>query len=141
MLQSPLRSSPGHVDADAGPAKTQRIVDVQQGAGIELVADGFEQHPLVVQLLLHGNRRRLIGRQVHAAVRAHRLHGAGGAHEKIPLRMRVPLGVAPGGFLRRRNLLLLGQLLLDVVQVLQGLGFHSSPFSAIDSASPGATIT
>jgi hypothetical protein len=37
--------------------------------------------------------------------------------------------------------LLFGQLLLDVLQILERLRFHNSPFSAIDNASPGATIT
>jgi len=55
--------------------------------------------------------------------------------------LRPPLGFAARRVLRRRDLLLLGQFLLNVMQVLQGFRLHSKPFSAIDRAPPGATIT
>jgi hypothetical protein len=59
--------------------------------------------------LLHWNRRRLLGGQVHAVVGPHRLHGAGRAHERFL--SWVPLGLSTSGFWGS-HLLLLGQLLL-----------------------------
>jgi hypothetical protein len=47
-----------HVETDAGAAKAQLIVHVQQGADIELVAHGFAQHILFVQHHLQRQRAR-----------------------------------------------------------------------------------
>jgi hypothetical protein len=52
MLHSPRRRRRVHVRADAGAAKAQLLIGLQQRADVELIADGFAQHGLVVALLL-----------------------------------------------------------------------------------------
>ena len=45
-----------YVLANAGAAKAQLIVHIQQGADVELIAHGFVQHPFLIQLMLQAAR-------------------------------------------------------------------------------------
>jgi len=47
-----------HLGADAGAAKAQCFVGVEQRAHVETVADGLLQHRLFVEQQLQRNRRR-----------------------------------------------------------------------------------
>jgi hypothetical protein len=131
----------GHVDAHAGTAEAQRFVDLQQRGRVEFVADGFMQHAPVVQPALRGHRGDRFRRMVHAAVPGQRLHLAGGALEQVLIGIGALLRFGAARGLLARDALALGELLADGLQVLQRLGLHSKPFSAMDSACPGATTT
>ena len=47
-----------HIGADAGPAKAQQFVGIEQGAHVKLVTDGLVQDRLFVVLVAHYHRRR-----------------------------------------------------------------------------------
>ena len=130
-----------YIGADAGAAKAQVFIHLQQRAGVEFVRDGFAQHGLLVALALQRLRRHR-GRRVHRPpMRAQRLCGADGARKQVLLGARLLLGGrAHCGFLGGAGLGL-SQLLLQRLQVLQRFDLHTNPFSAIESAAPGATMT
>jgi tetratricopeptide (TPR) repeat protein len=48
----------GHVGADARAPEAELVVDVEQGADIELVTDGLDQHRLLIEQALARNRGR-----------------------------------------------------------------------------------
>jgi hypothetical protein len=99
------------------------------------------QHALVVELALHRDRRRRLAGQLHARRRAQGRDLARRALEQVLVGMDLAFGLLARGFAFALQLLLLLQLPAQPAQVLQGFGFQSRPFSAIDRASPGATIT
>ena len=116
----------GHVGADAGAAKAQVLVHVQQRAGVELVAQGFAQHPRLVQLALHGQGLGRHGRVPMPLVRRafERLHGADGVPKQAALRLGAVLGL-----LLQAQLLGLArggvrQRLAQRPQILERFGFH-----------------
>ncbi len=46
-----------HVQANAGAAKAELVIHIQQGAHVELIAHGLAQHPLLIQLMLQAAGR------------------------------------------------------------------------------------
>ena len=64
---------PDHVDADAAPPKRQGVVGVEQGLGVELVGDRFQQHRRFVALALFGFglRARPLGRGGRGLAQGH----------------------------------------------------------------------
>lgn len=125
-----LPQAAGHVGADAGAAKAQVFVGVQQGFDVEFVAQGGLHHRAFVGLTLVRHRPRARPLRLDAAVRRQPLHGADGALEQQPVALRALLGLAPGGFgggPRRGGLRgALGHRLLNLPQVGQCSHFHGS---------------
>ena len=114
---------PRHVQAHARAAVAQGVVHVQQGRGVELVGQGLLQHALLVQLLLHGHRRRQLARVFHPAMPGQRLHRAGGALEQVALGVQPARQLAPCGGLG-----------------LLALRFLTARLSAAARAAPGEAV-
>ena len=113
-----------HIAPNAGASEAQRIVGVEQGAGIELVAQAIAQHRLVVFLALVRNGRRAGAIELDQVVRGQALHGTHGTHKQVAFGFALArcqrLGRCQGLGLRMG----LGQLLAHFFQVLQRIDFH-----------------
>ncbi|MPN24778.1 hypothetical protein SDC9_172180 [bioreactor metagenome] len=131
-----------HVQTDAGAAKAQLIVHVQQGADIELVAHGFAQHILFVQHHLQRQRR---GRRLQKAdfvARAQRRDLADAERKQIAFTLArcTRFGLREGqGFGLFAQLL---EMAGDAGQILQRAVCvaHSRPSSAMEQAAPSPTM-
>ena len=83
----------GHVRADAGAAKAQLVVGVQQGADVEGVAERLEHHAAFVEFALLGDGFcRLGGVPEAVSLPLDGLHRADGVAKQVLLRP----GLAPG---------------------------------------------
>ena len=140
-----------YVTANAGAAKAQLLIGVQQSAGVEFVAHGFLQHALFIGPVLQG---QWVGWQVGGAgavVVGQGVHRA----DSLAKQLTVALGLAQGLLARLRfcfalcNLLALKNhqrftQLLEISQRCSRCCFllftHKKPSSAIDRAAPGATM-
>jgi hypothetical protein len=131
----------GHVETDAGAAKAQLIVHVQQGADIELVAHGFAQHVLFVQHHLQRQRGCRLQKADFVA-RAQRRDLADAERKQIAFTLArcTRLGLREGqGFGLFAHLL---EMAGDAGQILQRAVCvaHSRPSSAMEQAAPGPTM-
>ena len=72
-----------HIGADAGLAKAHVLVSLHQRADVKLVADGFDQHGLVVQLGLAGDWFGPRFNDHCAALVGQRVHNPGGVDEQV----------------------------------------------------------
>ena len=62
---------------------------------VELVGQRFAQHALLVELVLHRDRRRRLGRERHRGLAAQRLRGADGAREQVLVGQRASSAPRP----------------------------------------------
>ena len=119
-----------HLHPDAGAAKAQGVVGVQQRADVEIVADRVAQHLCFVALVLHGHRGRWGGCEVHHGLAAQRAGGAYGLGEEVLFSQPPLLRSRTGSSFCRTAGLLLGQRGLHLPEVGQafenrGLGGHA----------------
>ena len=113
-----------HIAANAGTAKAQHLVGVEQGAGIELVAQGVAQHGLIVLLPLqrYGGHRHGFLNQLFFVRQS--LDRTDGHRKQVFVRMRFALGSGQssgfGDFVGMR----LRDVFLNLFQVGKGIEFH-----------------
>ena len=113
-----------HVAPNARAAKTQRVVGVEQSAGVELVAQAIAQHGFVVLLALVRNRGGAGSVQIDLVVHRQALHGPHGTHKQVAFGLALTRGQRLGSRLRLGQRVGLGQLLAHFLQVLQRIDFH-----------------
>ena len=120
-----MRRAPPADAADAGPAKTERVIGVEQGAGVKFVAQTIAQHRLVVLLTLVRDRRRAGTDQADLVMVGQALHLAHSPNKQIPLGLTLPRSQSLGSRQRLGLGLVLGQFLAHFFEVLQRVDFHN----------------
>ena len=113
-----------HVDADAGTPKTQGVIRVEQSAHIKTIAQGVAQHRFFVFFALQGHRRWGGWADAGLVVRGQPLDNADRTHKQIGLGFALAFSGKSSGLFGLGFLMGLGELFLDLLEVLQGIDFH-----------------
>jgi hypothetical protein len=114
----------GHIDANARASKAQSVVGIEQGADIKAITQGITEHRLFVFLALNSHRRWRWQLNWRLSVQRHALHHPDGARKQVGLGFALASLGDAGSLFGLRFLMRLGQLFLDLLEVLQGVDFH-----------------
>jgi hypothetical protein len=114
----------GHVDADAGTPKAQGVIGVEQGAHIKTIAQGVAQNRFFVffSLQRHGCGRGWADGGL--VVQGQPLNNTHRTHKQIGLGLALASSGKASGLFGFGFFMGLGELFLDLLEVLQGIDFH-----------------
>ena len=133
-----------HVQANAGAAKAHLVIHVQQGADVKLIAHGFQQHALFIQLQLQGAGCGRLGLKLHTLLGGERCDRADIVRKQMAFPLGGGFGLLAGLFCGFAALALGLELLGDATQGMQALMAkrlaHSNPSSAMDRLRPCVTM-